>query len=265
MSRSAPVDHGRNIMKILVIGGTGLIGKPLVGPLEALGHEVVAASPSTGVNTVTGEGLEAAMRGTDVVIDIPNSPSFADDDVLRFFENSTENIVREAEAAGVKHHIVLSIAGVDRTQNIGYMRAKLAQERIARESTVPYTIVRATQFFEFIGALAEGSADGDRVRLSSVLMQPIAASDVSAALVEVATSDATNTTWELGGPEKIRLADAARRLFQARGDAREVVTDDSMGYFGGEVTDESIITGVDPALQVRLGTTTFDSWLATSN
>jgi len=253
-------------MKIVVIGGTGLIGKPLVEQLRTEGNEVVAASPSTGINSVTGEGLSAALAGTDVIVDIPNSPSFEDAAVLDFFERSTRNLVEEGKKAGVRHHVVLSIVGADRTTNIGYMRAKVAQEKIVTEAGTPYTIVRATQFFEFLPALAEGGAKGDTITLSPVLMQPIAAADVSAALAEVAVDIPTNGIVELAGPEPLRLADAARRVLEARGDNRTVVADESVGYFGGAVTDDSLIPGKDPSItDQQFGPTHFDEWLHDSS
>ncbi|MFF1574243.1 SDR family oxidoreductase [Leifsonia sp. NPDC058292] len=252
-------------MKIVVIGGTGLIGRPLVAQLREAGHDAVAASPSTGVDTVTGAGLADALSGADVVIDIPNSPSFEDGPVLDFFQRSTSNIVEAARAAGVGHHIVLSIVGADRMPDIGYMRAKVAQEKIATGGGVPYTIVRATQFFEFIPALAEGGADGDTVRLSPVVMQPVAAADVSAALAKVAEEHPVDGVFELAGPEPLRLADAARRLFEARGDSRTIVADPAMGYFGGTVTDTSLVPGNDPEItDVRLAPKRFEDWLAST-
>ncbi|QIZ97467.1 SDR family oxidoreductase [Leifsonia sp. PS1209] len=249
-------------MKIVVIGGTGLIGGPLVDLLRQAGHDVVAASPSTGVNSVTGEGLSDALAGADVVLDIPNSPSFADDDVLDFFQRSTTNLVEAQKAAGVGHHIVLSIVGADRMHDIGYMRAKVAQENIVTASGVPYSIVRATQFFEFIPRLAEGAADGDTIRLSPVMMQPIAAADVSAALADIATRPPTNGIAELAGPEQLRLADLGRRVLEARGDTRTVVADPDAGYYGGVVSDTSLVPGNDPAITaLRIGPTRFEEWL----
>jgi uncharacterized protein YbjT (DUF2867 family) len=249
-------------MKIVVIGGTGLIGRPLVELLQQAGHDAVSASPSTGVNTVTGEGLAAVLAGADVVVDIPNSPSFEDGPVLDFFERSTSNLVAAQKEAGVGHHVVLSIVGADRMPDIGYMRAKVAQEKIVRESGVPFTILRATQFFEFIPALAEGGADGDTILLSPVLMQPIAAHDVSAALAEAATQGPTNGVSELAGPEPLQLAEAARRILEARGDSRKVVADADQGYFGGAVTDTSLTPGNDPAItDVRLASTPLAEWL----
>jgi uncharacterized protein YbjT (DUF2867 family) len=249
-------------MKIVVIGGTGLIGRRVVELLSERGHDAVAASPSTGVDTLTGEGLAAALEGADAVVDTANAPSFEDGPVLEFFQRSTGNVVAAEKDAGVRHHVALSIVGADRMPDIGYMRAKVAQERIVRESGVPFTIVRATQFFEFIGALADGATQGDTTVLSDVLMQPIAAADVSAALAEVAVSDPANGVIELAGPEPLRLDELARRLLAARGDARTVVTDPHAGYYGGTVDDRSLTPGNDPAISDhRFGTTEYSRWL----
>jgi uncharacterized protein YbjT (DUF2867 family) len=249
-------------MKIVIVGGTGLIGKPLVEKLRQLGHEAVPASPSTGVDTVTGKGVAEVLAGADVVVDTPRPP-FEDGRVLDFFERSTRNLVRGEKEAGVGHHIVLSIVGADRMPSIGWMRAKVAQEEIAIHSGVPFTIVRATQFFEFIPRLAEKGAQGGIVTLSPVLLQPIAAADVSDALATISTAAATNRVVELAGPEQLRLADAARRILAAKGDPRTVVADESVGYFGGAVTDESLTPGNDPrVLDHQFGPTRFHDWLA---
>jgi uncharacterized protein YbjT (DUF2867 family) len=250
-------------MKIVVVGGTGLIGSRLVEILREKGHDVVPASPSTGVDSVTGEGLAAALSGADVLVDIPNSPSFEDGPVLDFFQKSTTNLVQEAQRAGVAHHIVLSIVGADRMPDIGYMRAKVAQENIVKSGHVPYTIVRATQFFEFIPALIDGATAGETARLSPVLMQPIAAADVSATLADIAVREPANEVIELAGPEPLRLAEAATRILQTRGDARTVVTDPDAGYFGGVVDDSSLTPGNDPSVNEHLyGATRFEEWLA---
>ena len=249
-------------MRIVVIGGTGLIGRRVVELLREKGHDAVAASPSTGVDTVSGTGLADALAGADVVVDTPNAPSFEDGPVLEFFERSTGNLVEAEKAAGVRHHVVLSIVGADRLPDIGYMRAKVAQERIVRESGIPFTIVRATQFFEFIGALADGATRGDTTVLSDVLMQPIAAADVSAALADAAVAPAGDAIIEVAGPETLRLDDLARRLLAARGDARTVQTDPHAGYFGGTVDDRSLVPGNDQAItDQRLGSTTYSRWL----
>jgi uncharacterized protein YbjT (DUF2867 family) len=249
-------------MKIVVIGGTGLIGRPLVEQLRQAGHEVVPASPSTGVDTVTGSGVDAALAGADVVVDVPNSPSFEDGPVLEFFERSTGTLVEAEKRAGVGHHVVLSIVGADRMPDIGYMRAKVAQEDIVTGSGVPHTIVRATQFFEFIPALAEGGAADGTITLSPVLMQPIAAGDVSQALADIALAAPANAIVELAGPEPVRLAEAAKAILDSRGDAREIVADESVGYFGGTVTDESLVPGHDPKAVAQLrGATSLDEWI----
>ena len=248
-------------MKIVIVGGTGLIGKPLVQLLQDAGHDAVPASPTTGVNTLTGEGVAAAFENADVVVDIPNSPSFEDGPVMEFFQTSTKTIAEAARAAGVGHHVVLSIVGADRMDDIGYMRAKIAQEEIVKVSGVPYTIVRATQFFEFLAGIAEGTADSTTVRLSPALMQPVAAAEVSEVLAEAATKAPANSTWELGGPEALPIVELGRRVLEKAGDSREIVTDPSVGYFGGNVDDTSLVTGQDPKLQHRLGTVTLEEWL----
>ena len=248
-------------MKIVVIGGTGLIGRPLVQHLREAGHEVVPASPSTGVDTLTGAGVDAALADAEVVVDVPNAPSFEDGPVLEFFERSTGTLVDAERRAGVAHHVVLSIVGADRMVDIGYMRAKVAQERIVTESGIPYTIVRATQFFEFIPALAEGGAEGDTIRLSPVLMQPIAAADVSSSLADIAVAAPVGGVIELAGPEPVALAEAASTILSVRGDGREIVADPSVGYFGGTVTNESLTPGHDPAVVGQLrGATTLLEW-----
>ncbi|MFJ3490601.1 SDR family oxidoreductase [Leifsonia aquatica] len=248
-------------MKIVVIGGTGLIGRPLVELLRQAGHEVIPASPSTGVDTVTGAGVDATLEGADVVVDVPNAPSFDDGPVREFFERSTQTLVDAERRAGVGHHVVLSIVGADRMPDIGYMRAKVAQEDIVTGSGIPYSIVRATQFFEFIPALAEGGASGGTITLSPVLMQPIAAADVSGALAALAVAVPSNAIAELAGPAPVRLADAARVILGARGDGREIVADESVGYFGGTVTDESLMPGHDARATTQLrGETSLDAW-----
>lgn len=248
----------RSNMKIVVIGGSGLIGRNLVNRLRKKGHEVVAASPGTGVNTLTGEGLAQVLQGTQVVVDVTNSPSFEDAAVLKFFETSTRNLLSAEAAAGVRHHVALSVVGADRSPDSGYMRAKMAQEKLIKAGKVPYTILRATQFFEFIGMIADGSTDGNTVRLTSAMMQPIAADDVAAALVPVALGEPVNGMIELAGPEPIRMDDLVRQFLAAKHDARQVTVDVQARYFGAVVNDQSLTPGANP----RLGPTRFTEWLS---
>jgi uncharacterized protein YbjT (DUF2867 family) len=247
-------------MKIVVIGGSGLIGKKLVKNLRERGHEVVAASPSSGVNALTGEGLAEALTGAQVVVDVANSPSFEDKAVLEFFETSGRNLLAAEAAAGVGHHVALSVVGADRLPDSGYMRAKVAQEGLIRTAGIPYTIVRATQFFEFVGAIAGSGADASTVRLPSALMQPVAAEDVAAALADVAVAEPLNDTVELAGPEPIRLDELVRRFLSANRDARTVTTDAHARYFGTELNDQSLTPGDNP----RIGPTRFEDWLRRS-
>ncbi len=244
-------------MKIVVIGGTGLIGSKVVANLREKGHEVIAASPNTGVNTVTGEGLAAAVAGAQVVIDLANSPNFADDAVLAFFTTAGRNIATTEKAAGVRHHIALSVVGSDRLPKSGYLRAKLAQEELIKASGIPYTIIRSTQFFEFLGGIAQSATDGETVRLSPAHLQPVASDDVAALVTKVATAAPANGTIELAGPERIGLDDLVRRYLAARHDARKVVTDVHAQYFGTELNDKSLTPGDNP----NIGTTTFQAWL----
>jgi uncharacterized protein YbjT (DUF2867 family) len=247
-------------MKIVVIGGSGLIGKKLVNKLRASGHEVVAASPSTGVNALTGQGLSEALSGAQVVVDVANSPSFEDKAVLEFFETSGRNLLAAEAAAGVQHHVALSVVGTDRLLASGYFRAKMAQEELIKASKIPYTIVRATQFFEFVGAIAQSAGDGQAVRLPPALMQPIVSDDVAAALADVAIAAPLYGTVEIAGPEKIRMDELARRFMIASGDTREVITDAKAGYFGTPVNDQSLTPGDNP----RIGPTRFADWLSHS-
>src|SRR5262249_33295660 len=219
-------------MKIVVIGGTGLIGKKVVTNLRQHGHEVVAASPSSGVNTVTGEGLAQALAGAQVVVDVANAPSWEDNAVLEFFETSGRNLLAAEAAAGVGHHVALSVVGTDRLLASGYFRAKMAQEKLIKASPIPYTIVRATQFFEFVSGIAQTATEGKTVRLPPVLMQPIAAGDVAAVVAEVALAEPLNGTFEVAGPETIRQDDLVRQFLAATGDARTVVTDPKALYYG---------------------------------
>ena len=245
-------------MKIVVIGGTGLIGSQVVEHLAEHGHEAVAASPNSGVNAVTGEGLLEALEGADVVVDVSNSPSFADDDVMAFFTTSTRNLLAAEREAGVTHHVVLSIVGADRLPDSGYLRAKVAQEQLIAESGLPYSIVRATQFYEFVGRIADAATVDGTVRLSTGLMQPIAAADVSAVVARVAAGEPINGTIEIGGPERIGQDELVRVAFAATGDARTVVSDPEAHYFGTKLAGDELTPGPDG----QLSTTTFESWLA---
>jgi uncharacterized protein YbjT (DUF2867 family) len=244
-------------MKIVVIGGSGLIGAKLVQLLRDDGHDVLAASRSTGVDTLTGEGLPAALAGAAVVVDVANSPSFEDHAVLEFFETAGRNIHVAERTAGARHHVALSVVGTDRLQASGYFRAKLAQENLIKASGIPYTIVRATQFFEFVGAIADSATEGDTIRLPPALMQPIAADDVAAILAEIAVGKPTGATIDIAGPEPIRMDDLVRQYLIANRDPRQVTTDPSAGYFGTPVDDECLTPGPNP----RLGPTRFGEWL----
>jgi uncharacterized protein YbjT (DUF2867 family) len=246
-------------MKIVVIGGTGLIGSKTVAILRQGGHEVVAASPKSGVNSITGEGLKEAMAGAQVVIDLANSPSFEDRAVLEFFGTSGRNLLAAEAAASVRHHVVLSIVAIDRTDN-GYFRAKLAQEKLIVASGIPYTIIRATQFMEFLGGIADTSADGNVVRLPPVLFQPIAADDVAAIVAEVALAPPRNGVVEIAGPERASFNEIVARYLKAVGDPREVVRDPEARYFGGRVEERSLV----PLAEARLGRIGLDEWLRRS-
>ena len=245
-------------MKIVVIGGSGLIGTKVVNKLRQLGHEVVPASPSSGVNTITGEGLAKALAGARVVVDVANSPSWEDKAVLEFFETSTRNLLATEVAANVRHHVALSVVGTDRLLESGYFRAKMAQEDLIKASTVPYTIVRATQFFEFVNGIAQSATDGQTVRLPPALMQPIVSDDVAAALAEVTLGAPVNGTIEIAGPERIRLDKLVGRFLTATQDPREVVTDIHARYYGIELNDQSLTPGDNP----RLAPTRFEDWLS---
>jgi uncharacterized protein YbjT (DUF2867 family) len=243
-------------MKIVVIGGTGLIGSKTVAILRQRGHEVVAASPKSGINTITGEGLKAAVAGAQVVIDLANSPSFEDKAVLEFFETSGRNLLPAEVAAGVRHHVALSIVGIDRTDN-GYFRAKVAQEKLIKTSAIPYTIIRSTQFLEFLGAIADSSADGSIVKISPALFQPIAAEDVSAIVADVALAPPQNGIVEIAGPERAPFNQFVTRYLKAVGDSRKVVSDPEAHYFGGRVEERSLV----PLGEARLGRIDLDEWL----
>ncbi|MBY0278889.1 SDR family oxidoreductase [Candidatus Binatia bacterium] len=244
-------------MKIVVIGGSGLIGRVLIEILQAKNHTVPSASPRTGVDTLTGRGLAEVLAGADTVVDVTNSPSFADDDVLKFFTTSTRNQLAAERDAGVRHHVALSVCGSDRLPESGYLRAKLAQERLIEQGGVPYTILRATQFFEFLAPIADSAFDGTSVRVPSATMQPIAAHDVSAALADVALAEPRNGVTEVGGPERIRMDELVRRVLAARGDERPVLADPQARYFGTPLDDGSLVA----ADGARLGTTRLADWL----
>src|SRR3954454_415134 len=246
-------------MKIVIIGGTGLIGSKTVAILRQGGHEVVAASPQNGVNSITGEGLKYAMAGSQVVIDLANSPSFEDKAVLEFFETSGRNLLAAETAAGVRHHVALSIVGTDRTDN-GYFRAKVAQEKLIKNSGIPYTIVRSTQFLEFLGGIADSSADGNTVRLPSVLFQPIAADDVAANIADVALAPPRNGIVEIAGPERAPFDEIVARYLKAVSDPRDVVSDPEARYWGGRVEERSLV----PLGEARLGRIDLDAWLRRS-
>jgi uncharacterized protein YbjT (DUF2867 family) len=246
-------------MKIVVIGGTGLIGSKTVAILRQGDHEVVAASPKSGINTITGEGLKEAVAGAQVVIDLANSPSFEDKAVLEFFETSGRNLLAAEAAAGVRHHVALSIVGIDRSDN-GYFRAKVAQEKLIEASGIPYTIIRSTQFLEFLGAIADTSADGNVVRVSPGLFHPIAADDVAASVADVALAAPQNGIVEIAGPERAPFNEFVARYLKAIGDPREVVRDPEARYFGGRVEERSLV----PLGDVRLGRIGFDEWLRRS-
>jgi uncharacterized protein YbjT (DUF2867 family) len=247
-------------MKIVVIGGTGLIGSKLIENLREDGHEPLAASPDTGVNALTGEGLAEALDCAQVVVDVANAPAWDDQAVLDFFETSSGNLLAAEQAAGVGHHVTLSVVGADRLTESGYMRAKVAQEEIVKAGPIPYTIVRATQFFEFIGRIADSSSDGDTIRLSPALVQPEAADDVAGTLADVAVGAPLNDTVELAGPEAFRLDELARRVLEARNDPRRVTADVHAPYFGAELDDRSLIPGDD----ARIASIRFEDWLSQS-
>jgi uncharacterized protein YbjT (DUF2867 family) len=244
-------------MKIVVIGGSGLIGSNVVDRLRQHGHEVVAASPKSGVNTITGEGLANVLAGAQAVVDVANSPSFEDQAVLEFFETSGRHLLAAEADAGVEHHLALSIVGSDRVPDSGYLRAKMAQERLIRASGIPYTILRSTQFFEFVKGIVEAGATGDMVRLSPALFQPVAADDVAAVLADLAMAPPVNGIIEVAGPEPLPLDQVARKYLAAIGDKRTVIADIHARYFGAELNDRSLTPGDNP----RLGPTRFEDWL----
>jgi len=243
--------------KIVVIGGSGLIGSKLVTILGEHGHQAVAASPSSGVNTLTGEGLAEVLEGASVVVDVSNSPSFADEPVMNFFRTSTGNLLKYEAATGVRHHVALSIVGTDRLPDSGYLRAKVAQEKLIRESSIPYSIVRATQFFEFVKSIGDFSTEGNKVRMPSALIQPMAADDVASAVARIATSSPVKGTVEIGGPEKFHLDELIRLDLAARKDPREVITDPQGRYYGIKVTERALV----PDDNAQLGAARFEDWL----
>jgi uncharacterized protein YbjT (DUF2867 family) len=246
-----------SIMKIVVIGGTGLIGSKLVNRLREQGHEALAAAPNTGVNTLTGEGLADALKGASVVVDVSNSPDWDDAAVLKFFETSTRNLLTHEAAAGVRHHVAVSVVGTDRLSESGYFRAKMAQEKLIQESSIPYTIVRATQFFEFVKGLADISMVGDKVHLPPVFFQPMAAEDVASAVATIAVAQPANAIVEIAGPEQFRVDELVRRRLASLKDLREVVSDPDARYSGAKIGERTLV----PGKNARLGETRFETWL----
>jgi uncharacterized protein YbjT (DUF2867 family) len=245
-------------MKIVIIGGTGLIGSKTVKLLRDQGHDVLAASPNTGVDTITGKGLAEALAGAQVVLDLANSPSFEDQAVLAFFETSGRNLLRAEAEAGVRHHVALSVVGTERLQGSGYFRGKAAQERLIKAGPIPYTIVHSTQFFEFMGGIAHSAAQGQTIRLSPAAMQPIASDDVAAAMARAALAAPVNGTIEIAGPDRVGMAAIVQRYLRGVNDPREVVVDPHAPYFGVELTEESLV----PGAQAWLGAVRFETWLA---
>jgi len=247
-------------MKIVVIGGSGLIGSKVVAKLRQKGHEVVAGSPSTGVNTITGEGLAQALAGAEVVVDVANSPTFEPKASMEFFETAGRNLFAAEAAAGVRHHLALSVVGSERLVAMGYFLAKLAQERLIKASGIPYTIVRATQFFEFLDAIAQSATEGETARVSPALVQPMAAEDVAAAVADAALGSPVNGMIEVAGPERIPFDDIVRRYLRAKKDPRQVIADVNARYFGIEMNDQTLTPGASP----HLGPTRFEDWLSRS-
>jgi uncharacterized protein YbjT (DUF2867 family) len=249
-------------LKIVVVGGTGLIGTRVVNNLRERGHEVVAASPSSGVNAFTGEGLTEALKCAQVVVDLANAPQWDDKAVLNFFETAGRNLLTAETTAGVKHHVALSIVGADRLPASGYLRAKVAQENLIKASNVPFTIIRSTQFFEFVKGIAQSATEGQTVRLSPGMMQPIAADDVAAAVTDVAVAEPANGTIEIAGPEPIRMDEFVRRFLNATRDQRKITRDAHALYFGAELNDQSLVPASED--RPRLGSTRYDDWLRRS-
>ena len=247
-------------MKIVVIGGSGLIGSKLVNLLRQRGNQVIAASPASGVNTITGEGLAEVLAGAQVVMDVANSPSFEDKAVLEFFETSGRKLLAAEAAAGVQHHVALSVVGTDRLAESGYFRGKIAQEKLIKAGKIPYTIVHSTQFMEFLGGIAQSGTDGQTVRLSPAFVQPIASDDVAAAMADLTLGAPINGTVEIAGPERVRLAELVRRYLTAIGDSRKVVADPQARYFGAELKDDTLV----PVGEARLGGIRFEEWFSKS-
>lgn len=248
-------------MKILVIGGTGLIGRKLVKVLNERGHEAIAASPATNVNTITGEGLDDALVGVDTVVDVANSPSFEDEAVLTFFQTSTRNLLAAETQAGVRHHVALSVVGTQRLAESGYFRAKIAQEALIDQGGIPYTIVHCTQFFEFLGSIVQSGLQGDQVQLSTAFVQPIASDDVAIAVADAALGAPVNGIVEVAGPQRMRLADLAQCYMRKIGDNRTVQADPGARYFGAVLDDDTLVPGASP----RLGNIDFDTWFSRTN
>ena len=244
-------------MKIVVVGGTGLIGSKVVEKLRQRGHEVIAAAPNTGVNTITGEGLAEALDGAQVVVDVANSPSIEDQDAMDFFQTAGKNLTAAEESAGVSHPVALSVVGTDRLQDSGYFRAKLAQENLIESSPIPYTLVHATQFFEFVRSISQSSTEGNTVRVPPVLFQPIAADDVASAVAEVAIAQPVNGTIEIAGPDTFTMDEPVRKVLEHDHDTRTVIADPQAPYFGIKVAEKALVPGPNP----RLGSTKFDWWL----
>jgi uncharacterized protein YbjT (DUF2867 family) len=247
-------------MKILVIGGSGLIGSKVVSNLRQLGYDVLVGSPSNGINILTGEGLDDAVKGTQIVIDLSNSPSFEDQAVLDFFETAGRNLLAAEEKAGVKHHIALSVVGTDRMLESGYFRAKMAQENLIKQSKVPYTIVRSTQFFEFLSGIAQFGTVGNEIRLSPAHVQPISSDDIAAIVTDTALEQPINATFDAAGPEKVGLAELMKRYLDALGDQRVVLADPNAAYYGAQINDQSLT----PTGAARIATTGFSAWLSKS-
>lgn len=245
-------------MKIVVIGGSGLIGSKLVAKLGQAGHEVIAASPASGVNTLTGEGLSEALKGASVVVDVANSPSFEDKAVMDFFVTSGTNLLAAEKEAGIKHHIALSVVGTERLQDSGYFRAKLAQEKLIKESGVPYSILHSTQFFEFVGGIVQSGTVGETVHMSPALIQPIASDDVVAAMTDITLGNPLNSTVEVAGPEKFQLNKLVEKYMELKKDTRAVIADKNARYFGVELNDGSLT----PAENARLGSIRYDQWIS---